>query len=217
MGGLFLALRERQDRIPRLSRKMRKRSHSFRSLCRTLDLAVEMSGPCRGQSRAMIAVAVGEDLTLDFIEPKLMQFLGYKDGEPPPITIYDLIQPSMTPHHRLWVAATIRMRCLPSRLQHPLRSVEVRHASGFYINMDVNIEWDHGSETPTFQLVFAPCASQPSNSASAAAKDVRFVEQVEHQNAIVVLLDIVEFTKACSELSAIEVCDSLVGNSNTPF
>jgi hypothetical protein len=151
----------------------------------------------------MIAVAVGEDLTFDFIEPKLIKFLGYKETDTLPESIYDLLPSSMIAHHRLWVASAIRMRCLPSRLQHPLRSVEVRHASGFYINMDLNIEWPPDMETPIFELVFAPCPNQPLT--SARAQDVRFMDQMEHTNAVVMLLDIVEFTKACSELSAIEV------------
>ena len=151
----------------------------------------------------MVAVAVGEELRLESIEPKLLRYLGYNYNEIQPKTIYDLIPASMAQQHRLWVASAIRARKLPSRLQHPLRSVEVRHASGFYIRMDVNIEWSLDSVEPSFQLVFAPCIGQPQTLSE--ANDFRFVEQMEQENAVVVLLDIVEFTKACAQLSAVEV------------
>ena len=74
--------------------------------------------------------------------------------------------------------------------------------------MDLNIEWewDSGSVEPTFQMIFAPCAVQTAS--TSVAKDVRFGEQKEYQSAVVMLLDIVEFTKACSELSAVEVVPS---------
>ena len=36
-------------------------------------------------------------------------------------------------------------------------------------------------------------------------KDIRVGEQIEHTDAIVMLLDIVEYTKTCSQLSAVEV------------
>ena len=153
----------------------------------------------------MVAIVVGEELTFESIEQKLLDYLGYKENAARPNTIYDLIPTNMAPHHRLWVAKAIRARSLPARLQHPLRSVEVRHASGFYVQMNLKIEFERAldSVVPTFQLVFAPCARQPAMPSTAT--DVRFVEQVEHQNAVVVLLDIVEFTKACSQLSAVEV------------
>ena len=169
-------------------------------------MAVEMSGSCRGNERAMIAVAVGEELSLELIEPRLIRYLGFSDDDPPPKTVYDLLPQSMAPHHRMWVASAIRAQCLPSRLRHPLRNVEVRHASGFYIPMDLNIEWaQEDTKLPTFHLVFAPCSQQQDADQVAIAKDVRVSEQVEHTEAVVMLLDIVEFTKACSELSAIEV------------
>jgi acetylglutamate synthase len=154
----------------------------------------------------MVAVAVGEDLVLDLIEPKLIKYLGFSDDDSPPKTVYDLLPPSMAPHHRLWVASAIRSQRLPTRLNHPLRNVEVRHASGFYVPMDLNIEWaQETNKLPTFHLVFAPCSQQQQIENVANAKDVRVGEQVEHTEAVVMLLDIVEFTKACSELSAVEV------------
>ncbi len=72
--------------------------------------------------------------------------------------------------------------------------------------MDLNIEWaQEATKLPTFNLVFAPCSQQQESEQASTAKDVRVSEQVEHTEAVVMLLDIVEFTKACSELSAAEV------------
>ena len=201
--GFILSYREKRSKNSRKDRKARKRSKRFLALSRTLDLAVEMSESCKGQDRAMVAVAVGEDLTLESIEPKLLRFLGYKGKDAHPETIYDLLPPSMASHHRIWVANAIRSKHLPARLQHPLRSVEVRHASGFYVHMDLNIEWAMDCDEPRFELVFAPYARKPD--VLSTAKEIAFVDQVEEEFAVVVLLDIVEFTKACSQLSAVEV------------
>ncbi len=72
--------------------------------------------------------------------------------------------------------------------------------------MDLNIEWaQEATKLPTFNLVFAPCSQEQESEQASTAKDVRVSEQVEHTEAVVMLLDIVEFTKACSELSAAEV------------
>ena len=199
----ILIFQKRKEWKTRMQEKVWKRVKSIRSLSRTLDLAVEMSGSCRGAERPMVAIAVGQELLLDFVEPKLMKYLGYSNSDIPPRTIYDLLPPCMAPHHRLWVAKAIKANCLPERLQHPLRCVEIRHASGFYIHMDLNIEWAADCTQPTFDLVFAPCASPPAS--LSGSKEVRFGEQAEHENAVVMLLDIVEFTKACSQLSAREV------------
>ena len=198
--GFSIAFRERQSRRSRATRKIHERSLRFESLARTLDLAVEMTGA--GQKRAMVAVVVGEELELEFVEPKLLDFLGYKHTEGIPKTVYDLIPSSMAPHHRLWVSNAIRASRLPDRLNHTLHNVEVRHASGFYVLMNLNIEWATDSPEPTFQLVFAPCP--PTLPLSTKKKD-RILDHVEHLSAVVVLLDIVEFTKACARLSALEV------------
>ena len=107
-----------------------------------------------------VPVAVGENLHFEFIEPKLVRYLGYSTEGITPKSVYDLLPVSMAPHHRLWVASAIRATCLPARLKHPLRSVEVRHASGFYVHMNLNIEWAPNSSQPTFELVFAPCSSR---------------------------------------------------------
>ncbi len=72
--------------------------------------------------------------------------------------------------------------------------------------MDLNIEWaEETAKLPTFHLVFASCSQQQEAEQVSIAKDVRVSEQVEHTEAVVMLLGIVEFTKACSEFSAVEV------------
>jgi hypothetical protein len=216
--GLAWAMYPQRDKEKLLlNRRSKDRLHRYSSLSRTLDVAVEMSDACQGNDRAMIAVAVGEELVLDLIEPKLLKFLGFSDDDSPPKTVYDLLPPSMAPHHRIWVASAIRAQSLPSRLNHPLRNVEVRHASGFYLPMDLNIEWAQETNMlPTFHLVFAPCSQQHLQKEAEnviVAKDVRVGEQVEHTDAVVMLLDIVEFTKACSELSAVEVSSTKQGRT----
>jgi hypothetical protein len=200
----MLILHEKRKKSKLLADKGKNDSQRFQSLTRTLDLAVQMSENCVGCDRAMIAIAVGEDLYFQYFEPKLLRFLGFADSDPQPRTVYDLLPSSMAPHHRIWVASALRANRLPSRLQHPLRSVEVRRASGYFVQMDLKIDWVQGSEPPTFELVFAPCSQQLE--IAPTVPNVRFGEQIEHEHAVVMLLDIVEFTKACSQLSAVEVC-----------
>ena len=67
--------------------------------------------------------------------------------------------------------------------------------------MDLNISWIPDCKEPSFELVFAPCSEDKQS----MIKDIRVGEQIEHTDAIVMLLDIVEYTKTCSQLSAVEV------------
>jgi hypothetical protein len=197
---MMLILKSRFDKKIRNSRKLTKQAHHYSAMSKTLDIALEMSG-VTGQVRAMFAVTCGEELLFEFIEPALLEVLGYSIDDDPPLSVYDLLPQGMASHHRLWVASAIRQRSLPPRLQHPLRKVEIRHASGFFICMDLRISWILDCIRPSFELVFAPCREDTQS----MVKDIRVGEQIEHTDAIVMLLDIVEYTKTCSELSAVEV------------
>ena len=133
-----------------LKRERQVREERFDSLCRSLELSGENS-----ERRAMAAICRGEQLAFEHVEPKLLRFLGFVGDARMPSTAYDLLPPSMEPHHRLWVAKAIRDKVLPERLGHPLRSVDVRHASGHYMRMDLIIERVPDASEPVFQLVFA--------------------------------------------------------------
>jgi hypothetical protein len=139
---------------------LQTRRERFNSVTRTLDLALgESSSP---ETRVMVAIAVGEDLILEHIEPRLLNYLGYSHLDRTLLSVYDFLPPGMVKHHKQWVRNSIRARQLPDRLSHPLRSVEIRHASGFYVQMDLNIEWVSESAEPVFNLVFIPI-SPPSS------------------------------------------------------
>jgi hypothetical protein len=197
---LLWFLKSRSDQNKRASRKLAKQARRYKALSKTLDIAVEMSGDS-GHGRAMFAITQGEELLFEFIEPALLTYFGFGGDEEPPRSVYDLLPQGMASHHRFWVASAVRQNSLPPRLLHPLRKVEIRHASGFYICMDLKISQIQDRKQPSFELVFAPCREEK----QAIAKDIRVGEQVEHTNAIVMLLDIVEYTKTCSQLSAVEV------------
>jgi hypothetical protein len=130
------------------------RKKKFDSLCRALSLPGDNSEET-DVKRAMIALCHGENLVFEQIDPKLLRFLGYVGDCTMPTTAYDLLPPSMEQHHRQWVAKSIKFRQLPDRLSHPLRSVDVKHASGHYMRMDLIIEWVPDAREPVFQLVFA--------------------------------------------------------------
>ena len=148
----------------------------------------------------MVAIVEGEDLVIVDIEERLLSFLGYTPLDRPR-TVYDLMPRSVTSHHRRWVKQAIQENCLPARLKHPLQNIQIRHRRGFFVQMDILIDWIKETDRPCFQLVFL------SNS-SYAVRDVTEVHvgrSVEHEQAIVMLLDIMEFTKACSQISASQV------------
>ena len=71
-------------------------------------------------TRPMIAHAVGEELILENVEPELLAYLGYANVKRP-LSVYDLISPSIWMHHRMWVKTALRNGKLPDRLAHPLR------------------------------------------------------------------------------------------------
>ena len=147
---LFRQLMNAQDAIYK-ERMIRKRR--FKSLCRALALPGDQSE--NDVKRAMVALCHGEQLIFEQIDPKLLRFLGYIGESKIPLTAYELLPPSMEQHHRQWVARSLQSGQLPARLSHPLRSVDVRHASGHYIRMDLIIEWVTDASEPVFQLVFA--------------------------------------------------------------
>ena len=83
-------------------------------------------------------------------------------------------------------------------------SVQVRHASGFYVRMDLNIEWfvvddvnKDRPKKPVFQLIFSPCRN--SEAIATECNKVSIGERVEHSDAFVMLLDIIEFVKVYSQ------------------
>jgi hypothetical protein len=193
-------LESRSNKKKSHSRRLAKEALRYNTLSKTLDIAVEMSG-VSGQGRAMFAITYGEELLFEFIEPALLSFLGYIIDDDQPRSVYDLLPQGMASHHRFWVASAIRQGCLPPRLQHPLRKVEIRHASGFFMCMDLKISLIQDCIEPSFELIFAPCKEDTQS----MVKDIRVGEQIEHTDAIVMLLDIVEYTKTCSQLSAVEV------------
>jgi hypothetical protein len=158
------------------------------------------------KSNAMIAIVQGEDLDLIYCEEKLLVSLGYSETNKP-TSIYDWLNPSLIAHHRRWVEDTIRSNKLPERLLHPLRSVEVKHRCGFYVRMDLVVQWMEDTEIPTFKLFFGPfrCGHKQTFLKRDALQDVHVGSAVEHDEAVVMMLDIVEFTKACSKISAPEV------------
>jgi hypothetical protein len=207
--GVIWILKSRSDQKFRASRQLDKQALRYKALSKTLDIAAEMSGET---CRAMFAITQGEDLLFEFIEPALLNYLGYAADEEPPRSVYDLLPQAMASHHHNWVASAIQQRCLPTRLQHPLRKVEIRHASGFYICMDLNISWIQDCKKPSFELLFASCRDDKIS----MIKDIRVGDQIEHADAIVMLLDIVEYTKTCSQLSATEVsCFCFKGTQHT--
>jgi hypothetical protein len=109
----------------------------------------------------MVAVAEGDDLIFEHIEPRLLHFLGYSQLDQTPLSAYDFLPPSMAQPHRQWVRNSVRAGRLPERLSHPLRSVEIKHACGFYVEMDLNIEWITDSTELAFHLVFIPILRPP--------------------------------------------------------
>ena len=151
--GLVLIFNRIQSESIILEKERKDRKRRFDSLCRALDLSSQ-----KLQSehlRAMVAICYSEQLIFEVIEPRLLRFLGYVGDVKMPENVYDLLPSSMEQYHRQWVSKAVRDGQLPERLRHPLRSVNVRHASGHYIQMDLIIENVPGTSNAVFQLIFA--------------------------------------------------------------
>jgi hypothetical protein len=192
-GAVWLANR-RSSRRSQIKCDRKNRSERFSSITRALSMTDTDT------TRTMVAIAEGESLEIVHIEEQLLECLGYTRADSPR-TVYDLMPRSMAPHHLRWVNQVIQANELPARLKHPLRNIDVRHRGGFFLQMDVLIDWMTEAERPCFQLAFVSRGS----CAERQLTGVQVGRSVEHEDAIVMLLDIMEFTKTCSQMTATEV------------
>ncbi len=88
-------LKLRSDKRKQASHLPAKQSLGYNALSKALDIAFEMSG-VSGHGRAMFAIACGEELLFEFIEPSLLRFFGYGIDDNPPKSVYDLLPQGMT-------------------------------------------------------------------------------------------------------------------------
>eukprot|EP00960_Hanusia_phi_P026671 746389-Hanusia_phi.AAC.1 len=177
------------------------------------------SAICPGARALGMVVCKGSELKIVHVNHRLRKMLGWgsEDVDSLPQTVHELLPPSMRRIHKEWVWHALNQGSLPGSLLHPLRNVGLQRLDGTIFQANVIIrtlgqDLHVGSNDCIFYAMIAPFEAREqeggSPRGSSAGKIVAsglLPAPEEYSVATVLFLDIVGFTKKCTQLSPNEV------------